>query len=270
MTETQTDWRELLLAVSDLEEGFSENRMPQTDKLVNQQFTLFPDDSQDIYQLKFHNQNELTWRESQEPKQYAAFELRPNIFFIDWLEQADIRQSMTLVLDLDAQEATVLHTQLPNQAEAEGNIYERIIKQNQMSAVKISITHTGVGQQRQKKIHQQTTELIGKRVVHTYSQTHAFEHIYLNDKFFAWQSLAGPDKGMADVEPINYIKIAPELYLFNWNERLVPWGSVFLMDLAEKRSIDKIHYYADLEHFNKITYLTIGSYVQLLNETHYE
>lgn len=270
MTEQQTDWRELLLAVGDLEEGFSEYRLPLTDKLVDQQFKLFPDNASDIYHLHFHSQTELTWGDSTQPKQYTAFELRTNIFFIDWLEQDSILKSMSIVLDLEAQEATLLHTQLPSKAEAKINIYDRILKQNQMSAVKIEISHAGISQPRQQKIHQRTTELIGKRLKHTYSQTHAFEHIYLNDKFFAWQSLAGPDKGMADVEPVNYIKIASELYLFNWYERLVPWSGVFLMDLAQNRSIDKIHYYADLENFQKIAYLTIGSYIQLFNETNYE
>ncbi|NJP05959.1 MAG: hypothetical protein HC837_10225 [Chloroflexaceae bacterium] len=270
MQSSQTDWKQLLLAVGDLEDGFIEHRLPITDKLVDRQFNLFPDSTQEPLLLHFHSPTGLTWSDESSPKTYAAFEIRPDVFFIDWLEPDNIRASMSLIVDLVTQEVTSLQSLLPTPLEARQNIYDRIVQHNQMSAVRVTITHAGIGRPRVNVIHQRTKDLIGMRLKHTYSKNHIFEHIYLNEHFFAWQSLAGADKGMADTEPVNYLKIGADLYLFNWYERLVPWSGVLLMDLAAQRAVGKMHWYTDLEMFERLAYVTVGSHVQFLNETIYE
>jgi hypothetical protein len=40
-----------------------------------------------------------------------------------------------------------------------------------------------------------TDALVGMRNQYTYSPTERYEHIYLNDNFYAWQCLDGVEKG---------------------------------------------------------------------------
>ncbi|SPX56212.1 MoaF protein [Klebsiella pneumoniae] len=59
-----------------------------------------------------------------------------------------------------------------------------------------------------------TTALVGMRNQYTYSPTERYEHIYLNDNFYAWQCLDGVEKGLADVDRCHYVQVAEDLYLF--------------------------------------------------------
>ncbi len=268
MTKNSTDWLSLMVALESLEEGFDEHRLPLTSKLAEQRFELYLEEDDKKTVIHFKNENQLEWSSDGEPmkeEHYEAIEIRPNIFFVDWVYNADPKQSMSIVLDLVDQEATLLWSQLPNAEDARPDLFERIKRTNDLSAVKTNIVHADINRKRTEKVHRRTIELVGKRLIHTYSSQHAFEHIYLNEQLFSWQSLAGPDKGLADTDPVEYIKIADDLYLFSWRERVVPWVGIVIIDLVQMQTAGKV-FYGDIVNPDKATNYTVGAQVEFWNE----
>ncbi len=51
--------------------------------------------------------------------------------------------------------------------------------------------------------------LIGRRVEWVYSETHAYEHIYLSPTWYTWQCLAGPERGLADTDSDTVFQVRP-------------------------------------------------------------
>jgi hypothetical protein len=113
-----------------------------------------------------------------------------------------------------------------------------------------------------------TTELVGKRVHHRYSSTHAFEHIYLNAHTYAYQGLEGPEKGVADVDLTDAFKLADDLYLFSWHERAQPFNGAVAIDLANNRAYGRLFGWD--RHGGKALQVRTGSVATLLNETTYD
>jgi hypothetical protein len=266
MTKNRKDWLSLMLALESLEEGFNEHRLPLTSKLVEQKFELHLEEDDKKIFIHFKNERQLEWSSYGEPlkvEHYEAIEIRPNIFFVDWVYHAAPKQSMSIVIDLVAQESTLLWSQLPNAEDARPDLFERIKKFNDLSAVKVHIIHAGINGKRTEQAHCRTTELVGKRLKHTYSNQHAFEHIYLNERLFCWQSLEEPDKGLADTEPVDYVKISDNLYLFSWRERVVPWVGIVMIDLLQMRTAGKV-FYGDIVNPDKVTNYTVGAQVDFL------
>lgn len=61
--------------------------------------------------------------------------------------------------------------------------------------------------------HEDTRELIGKRIEYMYSDSERYEHVYLNERLFTWHCLAGAEQGLADTERCRYLKIVDRLYI---------------------------------------------------------
>lgn len=66
----------------------------------------------------------------------------------------------------------------------------------------------------QRSLPAYTSELIGMRNMYTYNPKERYEHVYLNEQFYAWHCLDGVEKGLADVDRCHYIKVSEQLYLF--------------------------------------------------------
>ncbi|MNE62426.1 Molybdenum cofactor biosynthesis protein F [compost metagenome] len=113
-----------------------------------------------------------------------------------------------------------------------------------------------------------TDELIGMRNMYTYSPTERYEHIYLNNNFYAWQCLDGVEKGLADVDRCHYVKVAEKLYLFVWREKIIPTLGVVMIDLQEMRTDGKILGYQGSD-FSSLSNFAVGAHAQILNTTHY-
>lgn len=272
MTDNQTDLnlRAIYLDTDYLEEGFDEHRLPLTEALVGKKLELYLEDNTKLF-IDFQSASQLKWgkqNESFKVEQYQAIAVRPDIFFVDWVYHEDQNQSMSLVVDLVAQEATLVSSVLPNPEDAISNIERRIKKNNDLSAVKVCITHAGVGGERRQKIHQRTNELVGKRIKYTYSDRQDYEHIYLNESLYTWHCLAGVGEGSAETNPVDYLKLGEALYLFVWREIIVAAVGMVVIDLLQNRTAGKIYW--TKPHLNKITNVIVGAQVQLLNETKYE
>jgi hypothetical protein len=115
---------------------------------------------------------------------------------------------------------------------------------------------------------QPTTELVGKRVAHRYSATHVFEHIYLNPNTYAFQGLAGPEAGVADVDRADYWKLGDQLYLFSWHERAQPFNGAVVIDLAAGQATGRLVGWD--ETGRQTLQVRTGSIATLLSTTTYE
>ena len=113
-----------------------------------------------------------------------------------------------------------------------------------------------------------TDELIGMRNMYTYSPTERYEHIYLNDNFYAWQCLDGVEKGLADVDRCHYVKVAEQLYLFVWREKIIPTLGVVMIDLQGMRTDGKILGF-QCSDFSALCNFSVGAHAQVLNTTHH-
>jgi hypothetical protein len=114
---------------------------------------------------------------------------------------------------------------------------------------------------------QRTDELVGKRLHHRYSSTHAYEHIYLNSNVYVFHCLEGPEAGQADVDRTDTFKLADQLYLLSWHERSQPFNGAVVIDLAAGRANGRLFGW-DQEN-NRASQIRSGSIVSVLNETGY-
>ena len=111
-----------------------------------------------------------------------------------------------------------------------------------------------------------TEELVGKRIEYTYSPTERYEHIYLNGSFYTWHCLLGAEKGLADTDCCHSYKLARNLYLFVWREKIVPTLGVVVLDLNAMRTTGKIFGYEGND-FRKVVNFRIGARARLQNIT---
>lgn len=249
------------LPIGGLEPGFDEHKPPATEALAGKQFDLHSDADGRTVRYVFKDGRSLTWEVLQGAESgtsgqetYEAIRVAPEIFFLDFVRQRPPRQSFTFALDFSSMRATAVIGTLVE----EGGRYR----------VKQDFVHSSINpssSQACAKPHERSRDLVGKRIKYTYSSMHAYEHVYLNEHRYTWHCLSGPEKGLADTEHCTCFKIAPDIYLFTWWERVVPCHAVVMVHLKEMRSTGKL-FGLDTDN-GKIINFTMGAYAELLNVT---
>jgi hypothetical protein len=257
------DGTEAWLPIGGLEPGFDENKPPRTEELIGKELTFLFDSGRAIVRYAFPDAGTLKWealagpeKGSGDEERYEAIRVAPNIYFVDFLKRSRPGQSVNMALDLGAGAATF--------------VIGTLVREEGCHRVRQAFLHAAVNPSSpdQKVIpHERSTDMVGKRVKYTYSSTHAYEHVYLNDHRYTWHCLSGPEKGLADTEHCDCFKIAPDIYLFTWWERVVPCEAVVMINLKEMRSTGKL-FGLDTAS-GKIINFTMGSYAELLNVTTY-
>lgn len=196
---------------------------------------------------------------------YRATSIRPGILFIDFLDPSQDNASITLVCDRRQGNFTVVYGQLPSESQTRLDAFSRVEQGLPLTAVNAefrfgTLDNAGVAPP------QFTDELVGMRNMYAYSPTERYEHIYLNDNFYAWQCLDGVEKGLADVDRCHYVKVAEQLYLFVWREKIVPTLGVVVIDLQGMRTDGKILGYQGSD-FSALSNFAVGADAQVLNIT---
>lgn len=110
-----------------------------------------------------------------------------------------------------------------------------------------------------------TSALVGRRIEWRYSDTHAFEHIYLNPTAYCWHGLAGPEQWIGDVDPYVAYELDTDLFLFSWSETVVPFNGVAILDLCEWRSIGRFFGWDTKRR--RADQIIVGANGRLLNTT---
>jgi hypothetical protein len=268
---TQSDW----ITVGALADGFAEGSfiLPNLADLAGRTFTLnFANGWQITHEFEAER---LSWvaadGHSQGSAAYRATSVRPGIYLVDFLKNENGQDwSISLVLDIDNAAFTAVIGRLPDADTAHEGLYSRALDGKQLTGVVAEFFHGSLDTPWQEGAcpHALTTELVGIRNLYRYSPTEVYEHIYLNQNFYTWQCLKGVEAGLCDTDRCHYYKIADELYLFVWREKIVPTLGLVMIDMANHRSDGKIFGYAG-GGFDELSNFPVASYCSVLNRTEY-
>ena len=268
MTEDNLEW----LPVEELEQGFSENKLDSTHALTGKDLRLFCGNDQVIH-LCFREDGLLTFSTQENPtgiipEAYEAFCVMPDIYFVDFVIR-ETKASVSLVLDFPKKKSLILMGKL-SEWKTNQDFLSRSKAGVDLSPMAVEFIHANIDLPPDKSPivpYERTGDLIGKRVKYTYSKMHTYEHIYLNDQFYTWHCLSGPEKGLADTDRCDYLKIESDLYLFTWREKIIPTLGVVLINLRTMKTSGKL--FGIEVDTGKVTNFTMGAYAQLLNVTTY-
>jgi MoaF C-terminal domain/MoaF N-terminal domain len=197
-----------------------------------------------------------------------AAEVRPGIYFLDYVKHRELATSVSLVLDTGSGIATALTGILPDAAEAGIPLSERAAQGEELTAVSATFLSGAIDRVFTPDTgrHLPTLDLVGRRMEYTYSPTECYEHVYLNEHFYTWHCLAGAEQGLADTDRCHHRKIAEDLYLFVWREKIVPTLGVVLLDLKAMRTVGKIFGYQGAG-FDQVANFVVGARARLVNVT---
>lgn len=199
------------------------------------------------------------------PERYHATEIRPGIFFVDFIDRTSQAATVSLALDLGRGICTALSGSLPAEADVRAPLVERIAR-GELTGVEAVLLGGTIGRpfHAQVERHPQTRELLGKRVEYTYSEAERYEHVYLNERFYTWHCLAGSEQGLADTDRCEYRKIADRLYLFVWREKIVPTLGAILVDLEQMKTTGKIFGYRGFD-FGTLVNFPVGARARVVS-----
>ena len=193
------------ISVGELAESFGSDSYapPRTAGLAGSVHTLHFEDGI-VTEYRFLSGSRLSWTlgglGGDGPRageaEYFAFEVRPGIYFIDYVPAASRPTAISLVLDLTRGMATSLTAHLPGSADVGESLAARIARGDELTAVTAEFASASVdeGFTASTPRHAPTADLVGRRVEYTYGPTERYEHIYLNEEYYTWHCLAGSEK----------------------------------------------------------------------------
>lgn len=253
------------IQVGDLANGFehASHLVSRSDELAGRTFKLYFKEKQPMRLALLPG--ELLHFNSYEYLSYRCTSIRESIYFIDFLDPDNPRGTITIILDVSLNLVTLIYGQLPTADQVSVSAFSRIKQNVSLTDVDVCILFgTAKILTTDDQLHHFTDELIGYRNQYIYSSTEKYEHIYLNENFYAWHCIEGVEKGLADVDRCHYIKISEKLYLFIWREKIVPTLGVILIDMKLLRTDGKILGYQE-EDFKALTNFQVGSYAKILH-----
>ncbi|MGO3029103.1 molybdenum cofactor biosynthesis F family protein [Pseudomonas helleri] len=203
---------------------------------------------------------------------YRATSVRPGLYLVDFIKhEGGSEYSVSMVLDTKTQSFTAVIGHLPDADTINEGLYKKALADKPLTGVTVDFLHGTLDRPWQPGAcpHVETEELVGLRNRYRYSPTEVYEHVYLNSRFYSWQCLEGVEAGLCDTDRCHYYKIADQLYLFVWREKIVPTLGLVLIDMQQHRSDGKIFGYADGD-FTTLSNFPVSSYCDVLNVTKYD
>jgi hypothetical protein len=265
--------------VGELEQAFEKesNIFPQTSALVGKQLPINFENGL-ILELRFASAKTLLWRElsrAGNPQwtkaNYLCNEVRKGVYFVDFLNRRERATTISLALDTGEGIGMAVIGQLPTRRETREGLLDRVAAGRELTSVRASFLHGSIGRPFREgvtRIHPATTELVGNRIEYTYSPTERYEHVYLNSGFYTWHCLAGAERtgdvGLADTDRCHHFKLGDKLYLFSWQEKIIPTHGVVIVDLDAMRTCGKIFGYRGND-FRKLANFPVGARARLLS-----
>jgi hypothetical protein len=254
------------------------NLLPQVESLGGTSLALNLEDGA-VCELEFASSTQLRWQATQTPSSgghcggngqaaYRATEIRRGIVLLSF-SRADVPTSATTaLLDRNRGIATAVFGKLPSRAEAAVTLLDRVERGEELTSVRATLLAGAIDAHFTSATprHEETRELIGKRIEYTYSATERYEHIYLNEALYTWHCLAGSEKGLADADRCHYRKIAPNLYLFVWREKIVPTLGIVLVDLERLQTTGQILGYRGFD-CGAVTSFPVGARARIVSVT---
>lgn len=268
---SKTEW----VQVGELADGFAPeaNVLEYVDDLAGQELVLHFENGM-VVRHNFISGDKLFWQVlegddtgSSAEESYTATSIREGIYFVDFIKSNEKGVSVTLILNTNTGNATVLIGQMPDEKESMRPVYQRVLDGDYLTPVGAVFLQGAINRPFQPSDgHETTRELIGKRVKYQYNPKEFYEHIYLNENYYTWQCLRGVEKGLAETDLCHYYKIDESLYFFVWREKVIPTIGVIMIDLKRLKTTGKILGYEGTD-FNKLNNFPVGAYATILNET---
>lgn len=247
------------------------NVLAHTERLVGTAMTLHLDDGS-TSELQFLNDAKLSWRGSKHgfstAVSYRATELRAGMVLLSVVHPDKPASAVGAVLDIPRGICTVVFGTLPSKREASEPLLARIARRLELTTVQAKFLSGSIDAPVTATTprHVKTGDLIGKRIEYTYSPTERYEHIYLNERLYTWHCLSGSERGLADTDSCDYRKIADDLYLFVWREKIVPTLGVVLVDLAQLKTTGQILGYQGFD-FGAVTCFPVGARARVIRNS---
>ncbi|MCE3028883.1 MULTISPECIES: MoaF C-terminal domain-containing protein [unclassified Salinicola] len=240
-------------SVSVMLDGFGQQTLPPSSALAGTSLAV-PLASGATVEYRFHDENSLTWKAQggEGSATYKAIEARPDIFIIDFVRGEG----------LDAENVTVI---LDRNTGAVTDSVSRLVDISGKVRAVTEFNHANIAGGEVK--HERSDEMVGKRIFYRYSDIETYEHIYLNLGTFTWHCLRGGEAGLADTEQCKTFKVAEDLYIFFWTEKVMTVEAVLLVDLKEQRSIGRMFGWDS--KLNTTLVLPFNSRLSVLNTTIY-
>lgn len=238
-------------------DGFSAHLLPDSTKLSTRCFEFVFADGCHI-EHKFVDTEEIVWTITQGSEhmglsgraRYRAFEVRRNIFFVDFYKSA-YEEQVSFVLNVSSGQVVVAISG-----------FEDV---NGMRRTRTTFSHAHISDFEGVSPYEPTEELVGKHIVYRYTGDDVYEHVYLNKGTFTWHCLSGTEAGLADTEPCKVLKLDEKLYLLFWTEKIMPVESVVVVDLKQMRSTGRFFCWDPKP--NAAVRTLFGSYATLLSDT---
>lgn len=244
--------------VSVMLEGFGRPSLPDSGDLAGSTIDITFENGW-VIRHEFHSASSFTWTiiegegtGDSGTHDYRAVEVRPAIFYIDFLKGEGVKaHDMSIILNVEDGRVTLADTGFVDR-NGEVRTHTDIISGRVVGAGNIEPRKRSDG-------------LVGKRIYYRYSETEAYEHVYLNAGTVAWHCVKGGEKGLADVERTKTFELADDIYIFFWTETVMPVDSFLVIDLKNKRSIGRMFCWDGpaLE----LVHLPFDSRFTVLNET---
>ena len=264
------------IQVGELVKGISEDTLPADDALAGRSLSLHAEDAT-VTTLSFAEGGRLAWEVTAGPGTGTTGEEtclitrpREDVAVVDYVASTRRATAVTIVLDLARSAATTVVGTLPTADQAARGAFALATEGAELTLVATSIVPAVIDGPFVPGAHPHapTDDLVGRRVQYVYSQTEAYEHIYLSEDLYTWQCLRGVEQGLADTDRCHYRKVGEELYLFVWREKVIPTLGVVLVDWRAKRSNGKLFGYEGSD-FGALSTTPISSRATLLNVTTY-
>jgi hypothetical protein len=264
------------ITVGELAHAFSpdSNAPPPAEDLAGRTL-MFALENGQLIEHRFDTGDRLAWeivegtgKGRRSDESYLAVKIREGIYFVDYVRRQERAATVTLLIDLGLAIVTALIGRLPEPSETKLTLMERIAAGKELTSVEAHFLRGAVNAPftADTPRHGTTDDLVGRRVEYTYSPTERYEHVYLNERFYTWHCLLGSERGLADTDRCHYYKLAEELYLFVWREKIVPTLGVVVVDFDTMRTAGKIFGYEGGDP-DKLANFPVGAHARLLNVT---
>jgi MoaF C-terminal domain/MoaF N-terminal domain len=250
-----SDWKDY----DDFAAGIDTNRLPRTDALAGQEFTITLA-SGDSLSYTFNGPDSMSWNDAGGSGQdwYEAVNVAADVFFVDTVYAARPRDARTLIVNIQTRRVLSILSHV-RQEKIEG---EPLVTQKFEAGVLGDPTVPPRGMQPAP-----TRDLVGLRAFYRYSPNHLYEHIYLSSERYAWQNLIGEQRGHGDVDLATTYKFDEKQYVFTFREFIIPVASVFFYNWDDMRSTGK---FLGVTGDGRIENNPAGAYIQMASMTYYD
>lgn len=247
-------------SASTMLEGFGAPSLPPSDALTGKRLDIAFENGW-VIAHEFHADATVTWtitdgegvgESGTHP--YRAVEVRPDIFFVDFLKGEGTHQhDVSIIANLVDGKVTVADT---------GFVNRRGEVRTHTDFLSGRLSGMGGIEPRPR-----SEQLVGKRIYYRYSETEAYEHVYFNAGTVAWQCVKGGEQGVADVEQIKVFELDEDIVMYFWTETVLPVDSFLVVDLRYRRSIGRMYFWEQTTL--EPVHLPFDSQFTVLNETTY-